>query len=169
MYSILYFVIREHGKWTKKQYVEKSSKRALSIDSSRCVSENFSHIFFTQYMKKIFYYFFLFAGLPSTSLPKKKKESAIKPNFSLELVIRIRRNQIISNRLNQKSRWKTYKKNIFAIIIFSPVQLYFEIFYFRAQLSESCFRSKSVSDDRSNSSLSNWVCPNDRQLMLRAK
>ncbi|XKL64863.1 hypothetical protein PGB90_004949 [Kerria lacca] len=30
-------------------------------------------------------------------------------------------------------------------------------------------RSKSVSDGRGNHTLSNWVCPNDRQLMLRAK
>ncbi|XP_065201390.1 rabphilin-3A isoform X2 [Planococcus citri] len=39
----------------------------------------------------------------------------------------------------------------------------------KGPIPETFSRSKSVSDDRSNNSLINWVCPNDRQLMLRAK
>lgn len=48
-------------------------------------------------------------------------------------------------------------------------QLYQNSSILREPLPDSYGGSKSVSEDRNSQRLSNWVCPNDRQLMLRAK
>lgn len=45
----------------------------------------------------------------------------------------------------------------------------FKLCYSCNQSPVAYSRSKSLSDERTHHPPSNWVCPNDRQLMLRAK